>query len=176
VPRASAIGAGPCASPDPVSTYQPVFRRSGWRQRAIRPQVAGDPEWVPSPVGSLNGGGLVETWIPAGGSEIQRRAVKTADGNIVVTECLAPKWSNDELTANRPLHLQPCLHRVLAGCQREQDRSAGGTLRTADLGHSQEVSRAKSCGPMRSPRSGEIGTGRFVLSEPPRGCGAPAHG
>lgn len=64
--------------------------------------------------------GLVETWIPDGGFEVQRRKVKTPEGGAVVTECLVPKWSNDELTADRPLHRQPCLHRVLADCGHDQ--------------------------------------------------------
>jgi hypothetical protein len=67
-----------------------------------------------------SGTGLVETWIPDGGFETQRRKVKTADGGSAVTDCLVPKWSNDELTADRPLHRQPCLHRVLADCGHDQ--------------------------------------------------------
>jgi hypothetical protein len=67
-----------------------------------------------------NGSGLVETWIPAGGFEVQRRKVKAADGGSVVTDCLVPKWSGDDLTADRPLHRQPCLHRVLATCRHDQ--------------------------------------------------------
>jgi len=67
-----------------------------------------------------SGSDLVETWIPDGGFEIQRRKVKSADGGSVVTECLVPKWSNDELTVDRPLHRQSCLHRVLAGCHHDQ--------------------------------------------------------
>ena len=61
-----------------------------------------------------------ETWIPDGGFEIQRRKVKAADGGSVVRECLVPKWSNDELTLDRPLHRQPCLHRILADCRHYQ--------------------------------------------------------
>jgi hypothetical protein len=67
-----------------------------------------------------SGSGLVETWIPDGGFEIQRRKVKTPEGGTVVTDCLAPKWSGDDLTADRPLHRQPCLHRVLAACRHDQ--------------------------------------------------------
>jgi hypothetical protein len=67
-----------------------------------------------------SGSGLVETWIPDGGFEIKRRKVKAADGGSVVTDCLVPKWSNDELTAGRPLHRQPCLHRILADCAHDQ--------------------------------------------------------
>jgi hypothetical protein len=67
-----------------------------------------------------SGNGQVETWIPDGGFEIQRRMVKAADGGSVVTDCLAPKWSEDELTADRPLHRQPCLHRMLADCRHDQ--------------------------------------------------------
>jgi hypothetical protein len=67
-----------------------------------------------------SGTGLVETWIPDGGFEIQRRKVKTPDGNNVVTDCLVPQWSGDDLTADRPLHRQPCLHRVLAACRHDQ--------------------------------------------------------
>ncbi|MCC6860666.1 MAG: hypothetical protein IT158_19015 [Bryobacterales bacterium] len=70
-----------------------------------------------------SGSELVETWIPDGGFEIQRRKVKTADGSsavMEVMECLVPKWSGAELTADRPLHRQPCLHRVLAACRHDQ--------------------------------------------------------
>jgi hypothetical protein len=67
-----------------------------------------------------SGSDLVDTWIPDAGFEIQRRKVKAADGGSVVTDCLAPKWSNDELTDDRPLRRQPCLHRVLATCRRDQ--------------------------------------------------------
>ncbi len=67
-----------------------------------------------------SGSGLVETWIPDGGFEIQRRKVKAADGGSVVTDCLVPKWSSDELTVDRPLHRQPCLHRILADCRHDQ--------------------------------------------------------
>jgi len=67
-----------------------------------------------------SGNGLVETWIPDGGFEIQRRKVKAAAGGSVVTDCLVPKWLSDELTADRPLHRQPCLHRVLAASRHDQ--------------------------------------------------------
>lgn len=67
-----------------------------------------------------SGGGLVETWIPDGGFEIQRRKIKTPEGGAVVTDCLVPKWTGDDLTADRPLHRQPCLHRVLATCRHDQ--------------------------------------------------------
>jgi hypothetical protein len=67
-----------------------------------------------------SGTGLVETWIPDGGFEIRRRKVKTPEGGAVVTDCLVPKWSGDDLTADRPLHRQPCLHRVLATCRHDQ--------------------------------------------------------
>ena len=67
-----------------------------------------------------SGSGLVETWIPDGGFEIQRRNVKTPDGGAVVTDCLVPKWTGDDLTADRPLHRQPCLHRLLAACRHDQ--------------------------------------------------------
>jgi hypothetical protein len=45
---ASAPSAVVCASPDPVPTYQPVFRRCRRPQRAIRPPAAWDPKRVPS--------------------------------------------------------------------------------------------------------------------------------
>jgi len=67
-----------------------------------------------------SGAGLVETWIPDGGFEIQRRKMKTPDGNNVVTDCLVPKWSDDDLMADRPLHRQPFLHRVLAICPHDR--------------------------------------------------------
>jgi len=68
-----------------------------------------------------SGSGLVETWIPDGGFEIQRRKAKTPEGGTVVTDCLVPKWSGDDLTADRPLHRQPCLHRSLADCPPDAD-------------------------------------------------------
>ena len=74
-----------------------------------------------------SGTGLVETWIPDGGFEIQRRKVRTREGGTVVTDCLAPKWSGDDLTVDHPLHRQPCLHRVLATCRH------GHIVRLADL-------------------------------------------
>ncbi len=52
--------------------------------------------------------------------EIQRRKVKTPEGGTVVTDCLVPQWSGDDLTVDRPLHRQPCLHRVLATCRHDQ--------------------------------------------------------
>jgi hypothetical protein len=67
-----------------------------------------------------SGGELVETCIPDSGFEMQRRKVKTPEGGSVVTDCLVPKWSGDDLTADRPLHRQPCLHRVLAACRHDQ--------------------------------------------------------
>lgn len=67
-----------------------------------------------------SGAALVETWIPDGGFEIQRRKVKAADGGSVVADCLVPKWSSDDLTVDRPLHRQPCLHRILADCRYDQ--------------------------------------------------------
>jgi hypothetical protein len=67
-----------------------------------------------------SGSGLVETWIPDGGFEIQRRKVKTPEGGAVVANCLVPKWAGDDLTLDRPLHRQPCLHRVLAACRHDQ--------------------------------------------------------
>jgi hypothetical protein len=74
-----------------------------------------------------SGGGLVETWIPDGGFEIQRRKVKIPDGGTLVADCLMPKWSGDDLTVDRPLARQPCLHRVLATCHHDQ------IVRLADL-------------------------------------------
>ncbi len=38
----------------------------------------------------------------------------------MVTDCLVPKWTGDDLTVDRPLHRQPCLHRVLAICRHDQ--------------------------------------------------------
>lgn len=67
-----------------------------------------------------SGAGLVETWIPDGGFEIQRRKAKTPEGDNVVTDCLVPKWSGDHLAADRPLHHQPCLNRVPATCRLDQ--------------------------------------------------------
>jgi len=67
-----------------------------------------------------SGSDLVDTWIPDAGFEIQRRKVKAADGGSMVMACLAPKWSEDELTADRPLHRLPCLYRTLADCRHDQ--------------------------------------------------------
>jgi hypothetical protein len=61
-----------------------------------------------------------EIWIPDGGFEIQRRMVKASDGGSVVAECLGPRWSSDDLMLDRPLHRQPCLHRILADCSHDQ--------------------------------------------------------
>ena len=38
------------------------------------------------------GAASVETWIPDGGFEIQRRKVKGSDGNPIIADCLVPKW------------------------------------------------------------------------------------
>ncbi len=43
-----------------------------------------------------SGTGLVETWIPDGGFEIQRTNVRLGDTGTVVTDCLVPKWSGDD--------------------------------------------------------------------------------
>jgi len=63
---------------------------------------------------------LVATWGPDSGFEIQWRKVKVADGGSAEADCLARKWSNDELIVDRPLARQPCLHRVLADCRHDQ--------------------------------------------------------
>lgn len=67
-----------------------------------------------------SGGGLVETWIPDGGFEIEHKKVKTAEGSTVVAECLVRKRSSDELTEDRPPNRKPYLHRVLADCRHDQ--------------------------------------------------------
>jgi hypothetical protein len=46
--------------------------------------------------------------------------VKTPEGGTVVTDCLVPKWTGDDLTVDQPLHRQPCLHRILAACRHDQ--------------------------------------------------------
>jgi hypothetical protein len=68
--------------------------------------------WKTAIEGIDTGSVLVETWIPDGGFQIQRR--KTADGTVA--DCLAPKWGQDEVFTSRPCQEQPCLHRILAEC------------------------------------------------------------
>jgi hypothetical protein len=72
------------------------------------------------------GAASVETWIPDGGFEIQRRKVKGSDGNPIIADCLVPKWPDVEVFSSRPCHEEPCLHRILAECQ------PGGVLSFAD--------------------------------------------
>jgi hypothetical protein len=67
------------------------------------------------------GSELVETWIPDGGFRIERRRVRTPEGDATVTECLVPKWEIGELTPDQPCARQPCLHRIVADCPPEKD-------------------------------------------------------
>ncbi len=67
------------------------------------------------------GSELLETWIPDGGFRIERRKLKPADGGSAIAECLVPKWTDDELTADRPCARQPCLHRIVADCLPEPE-------------------------------------------------------
>jgi hypothetical protein len=67
------------------------------------------------------GSELVETWIPDGGFKIERRRVRTQDGDTTVTECLVPKWEFGELTPDQPCARQPSLHRIVADCPPEKD-------------------------------------------------------
>jgi hypothetical protein len=60
------------------------------------------------------GSELVETWIPVGGFKIERRKIRTPEGNTTFTDCLVPKWEPAELAADRPCARQPCLHRIVA--------------------------------------------------------------
>jgi hypothetical protein len=67
------------------------------------------------------GSELIETWIPDGGFKLDRRRVRTPQGETTVTECLVPKWEHGELTPDQPCARQPCLHRIVADCQPEKD-------------------------------------------------------
>ena len=73
--------------------------------------------WKTSVAGFDTGAVSVETWIPDGGFEIQRRKVKGADGSPAVADCLVPKWPDAEVFSSRPCQEEPCLHRILAECQ-----------------------------------------------------------
>ncbi len=68
------------------------------------------------------GSDLLETWIPDGGFLIERRKLKTPDGGSALTECLVPKWADDELAPDRPCARQPCLHRIFADCPPDTGR------------------------------------------------------
>jgi hypothetical protein len=70
------------------------------------------------------GSDLLETWIPAGGFAIERRKLKKADGGSAVTDCVVPKWPDDELTRDLPCARQPCLHRIFAECPPSLERIA----------------------------------------------------
>lgn len=121
------------------------------------------------------GSGLLETWIPDGGFEIQRRKVKAADGGAVVTDCLVPKWSGDDLTVDRPLHRQPCLHRVLADCRHDQIVRLAGLygLLTVTVPRNPEPGKAVHAS-MLPPEPVEIWHRRSAPSAPPPRCGTPA--
>ncbi len=67
------------------------------------------------------GSELVETWIPDGGFKLERRRVRTQEGETTVTECLVPKSEHGELVADQPCARQPCLHRIVADCPPEKD-------------------------------------------------------
>ncbi len=69
-----------------------------------------------------SGSELLQTWIPDGGFKIERRKLKTADGGSAIAECLVSKWTDDELTPDRPCARQPCLHRIVADCPPEPER------------------------------------------------------
>jgi hypothetical protein len=68
-----------------------------------------------------SGSELVETWIPDGGFRLERRKVRTPDGDATFTECLVPKWEFGELLPDQPCARQPCLHRIVADCPPEKD-------------------------------------------------------
>ena len=67
------------------------------------------------------GSELIETWIPNGGFKVERRRVRTQEGEATVTECLVPKWEHGELTSDQPCARQPSLHRIVADCPPEKD-------------------------------------------------------
>jgi hypothetical protein len=68
------------------------------------------------------GSDLLETWIPDGGFQIERRKLKPADGGLAVADCLVPKWPDDELARDFPCARQPSLHRIFADCPPANER------------------------------------------------------
>jgi hypothetical protein len=120
-----------------------------------------------------SGSGLVETWIPDGGFEIQRRKVRTSDGGSMVTDCLVAKWPGDDLTVDHPLHRQPCLHRVLATYRHDQIVAVANNygLLTVTIPRSSASQSARIC---RQPSHSISGAGRPASSARSRVCGIPA--
>ena len=45
---------------------------------------------------------LFETWVPAGGFELERRKGKTSDGAVITTDWLVLVWAHDDLAATHP--------------------------------------------------------------------------
>ena len=68
-----------------------------------------------------SGSELLQTWIPDGGFQIERRKLKTPDGGSAIADCLVPKWTDDELTPDKPCARQPCLHLIVADCPAEPE-------------------------------------------------------
>jgi hypothetical protein len=81
------------------------------------------------------GAKLLQTWIPNGGFKIERRKLKTPDGGSAVADCLVPKWTDDELTPDRPCARQPCLHRLSPSVRTRSrpNRSSSGKKEIAAL-------------------------------------------
>ena len=68
------------------------------------------------------GSELLETWIPDGGFMIERRKLKTPDGESALADCLVPKWADDELARELPCARQPALHQIFAECPPDPER------------------------------------------------------
>lgn len=66
------------------------------------------------------GADSLETWIPHGGFRLDHRKGKTPEGETLTTDWLVPTWASDGLTSAYPCAEQPCLHRLLAECPRDQ--------------------------------------------------------
>ena|SRR5271157_1915546 len=62
----------------------------------------------------------IETWVPTGGFKLERRKGKTPEGEFSTTDWLVPVLAYDGLSPGYPCAEQPCLHRVLAECPRDQ--------------------------------------------------------
>lgn len=110
------------------------------------------------------GSEMLETWIPDGGLMIERRKLKTADGGSAVTDCLVPKWADDELTHDFPCARQPCLHRIFSECPPDTERilslAARYGLLTISMPRRQRRARSSKQARSRPSRS-RFGEKRF---------------
>ena len=62
----------------------------------------------------------LETWVPLGGFRLDHRKGKTPEGEFLTTDWLVPVLTYDGVSPAHPCAEQPCLHRVLAECSRDQ--------------------------------------------------------